>query len=255
MVPLQTIEILMDIIKNIPVSILFPVYKDEHTVQIVADKSLRLLNSIGGDKEIIIIDDGSPDRSGEIADELEQIHSSIRVIHHPRNLGYGAAIRSGLEAAQFEYICMTDGDDEYEVEDFLKLLTLRDRYDIVITFRYKKIYSNYRIFLSWAYNRLLRFLFRTPFRDISTGLRMVKKSVVEDIELQSTSPFIGAEIAIKTMLKGYRVGEVGIQTFPRVFGSGSTVSLSNILATFADTLRIYRQVFSDTYDLPVNRQR
>jgi glycosyltransferase involved in cell wall biosynthesis len=237
------------------VSLFFPVYRDERTVRTVAEKALSLLSSLGGEHEVIIIDDGSPDRSGEIADELAREDPRIRVIHHPRNLGYGAAVRSGIGASRFDLVCMTDGDDEYEVEDFRKLLKLRDRYDLVITFRYKKIYSGTRIFVSWVYNRLLRFLFRTPFRDVSTGLRLARRSVLEDVELEATSPFIGAELAIKAMLKGYRVGEVGIQTFPRVFGAGSSTSLPNIGATIKDMWRIYRHVFSDDYDLPRGRER
>jgi glycosyltransferase involved in cell wall biosynthesis len=237
------------------ISLFFPVYKDERTVHMVAEKALRLLSSLEGEYEIIIVDDGSPDRSGQVADELAREHSCIRVIHHERNLGYGAAVRSAIAASRFEFVCMTDGDDQYEVEDFRKLLKLKDRYDLIITFRYKKIYSSLRIFVSWVYNRLLRLLFRTPFRDVSTGLRMVRRSVLEDIVLEADSPFIGAELAIKAMLKGYRVGEVGIQTFPRRFGSGSSTSLPNILATMADMWRIYRKVFSDAYDLPTGRRR
>jgi glycosyltransferase involved in cell wall biosynthesis len=236
-------------------SFFFPVYRDERSVRIVAEKGLRLLSELCSDYEVIIVDDGSPDRSGEIADELAEEYDKVRVIHHESNRGYGAAVRSGLAASRFEYICQTDGDDEYEVEDLRKLLRLRDRYDLVITFRYKKIYSTWRIFLSWVYNKLLRILFRMPFRDVSTGLRMVRKSVVQDLDLESTSPFIGAEIAIKAMLKGYAVGEVGIQTFPRAFGKGTTVSVPNILATLSDVVRVYRKVFSDSYDLPANRMR
>jgi glycosyltransferase involved in cell wall biosynthesis len=236
-------------------TLFFPVYRDERSVRTVAEKGLRLLSELCSDYEIIIVDDGSPDRSGEIADELAREHEKIRVIHHEKNFGYGAAVRSGLAASRFEFICQTDGDDEYEVEDLRKLLRLRERYDLVITFRYKKIYSTWRIFVSWVYNKLLRILFRMPFRDVSTGLRMVRKSVVQELELESTSPFIGAEIAIKAMLKGYAVGEVGIQTFPRAFGKGATVSFPNILATISDVARVYRKVFSDSYDLPANRMR
>jgi glycosyltransferase involved in cell wall biosynthesis len=239
----------------IPLSVFFPVYRDERTVRTVAEKALRLVSSLGDEHEIVIVDDGSPDRAGQIADELAREHPCIRVIHHERNRGYGAAVRTGLAACRYEYICMTDGDDEYEVEDFRKLLKLRDRYDLIITFRYRKIYSSTRIFISWVYNKLLRFLFRTPFRDVSTGLRMVRRSVIEELALESDSPFIGAEIAIKTMLKGYRVGEVGIQTFARTFGAGSSTSLANIAATIRDMRRIYRRVFSDSYDLPVGRGR
>lgn len=237
------------------ISLIFPVYKDERTVHVVAEKSLNFLEKVSDEYEIIIIDDGSPDRSGQIADELAHLHPRIRVIHHPRNLGYGAAIRTGLSASRYEYICMIDGDDEYEVNDFVKILKLKEFYDLIITFRYKKIYSNMRIFISWAYNRILRFLFRIPFRDVSTGIRMVRKIVIDDIHLESTSPFIGAELAIKTMLKGYRVGELGIQTFPREFGRGSSTSIKNIISTIREMLRIYHNIFSDSYDMPANRQR
>ena len=240
---------------DLRVSLFFPVFRDERSVRTVAEKALRLLPELCSDYEIIIVDDGSPDRSGAIADELAREHATIRVIHHENNRGYGAAVRSGLAASRFDYVCLTDGDDEYEVEDFRKLLALRHRYDLVITFRYKKIYSSSRIFISWVYNKLLRLLFRMPFRDVSTGLRMIRKSVVDELALESTSPFVGAEIAIKTMLKGYPIGEVGIQTFPRAFGKGATVSIANIVATMRDGLRVYRHVFSDSYDLPPNRAR
>lgn len=240
---------------GVPISLFFPVYRDEATVEIMVEKALALLRELSDEYEVIVIDDASPDRAGAIADELARRNERVRVIHHPVHMGYGAAVRSGLSASTFEYICFTDGDDQYEVKDFAKLLKLRDRYDLIITFRYKKIYSSRRIFISWFYNKLLRFLFRTPFRDVSTGLRMVRRSVLADIELESRSPFIGAELAIKAMLRGYRVGEVGIQTFPRTFGRGSSTSVHNIVATMADMWQIYRRVFSDGYDLPPGRPR
>ena len=237
------------------VSLFFPVYMDEATTAIMIRKAVRFLDSLGCDYEVIVVDDASPDGSGAIADDLALQYPRVRVIHHPINLGYGAAVRSGLAACRFEHICFTDGDDQYEIEDFRKLLRLREHYDLVITFRYKKIYSSSRIFVSWIYNTLLRRMFRTRFRDVSTGLRMVRKSVVDQIELETTSPFIGAELAVKAMFAGYRVGEVGIQTFPRTFGRGSTTSVRNILATIHDMWRTYRKMFSDEYGLPPNRER
>jgi hypothetical protein len=98
-------------------------------------------------------------------------------------------------------------------------------------------------------------LFRTNYRDISTGLRLVRKSLIDQIPCHSNSPFIGAEITIKSMLKGCRVGEVGIQTFPREFGKGASTSIPNIIATIRDMAAVYRTVFSSNYDLPLNRER
>lgn len=236
------------------ISLFFPVYRDEATVSRVTAKAVALLSKVAAEYEVIIVNDGSPDNAGRIAEELARAEPHVRVIHHPRNLGYGAALRTGFEAAKYEWIAFTDGDDEYEVADLQKLLRLRDYYDLVITFRYAKRYSGVRIFISYVYNKVLRFLFQTPYRDISCGLRLIRKHVVDELQLIATSPFIGAEIAIRTMLKGYRVGEVGIQTFPREFGKGASTSFKNILATIKDMLKVYRQVFSEQYDLPDNRR-
>ena len=189
------------------VSLFFPVYRDEATDRAhdreggeVPELGRRGVRDRRRRRRI-------PDRSGAIADALAQDNPCIRVIHHPENLGYGAAIRTGLAASRFEYICFTDGDDQYEIEDFRKLLRLREHYDLIITFRYRKIYSSTRIFVSWVHNTVLRFMFRTRFRDVSTGLRMVRRSLIDEIRLESNSPFIGAELAIKAMVAGYRVGE------------------------------------------------
>jgi glycosyltransferase involved in cell wall biosynthesis len=231
-------------------SVFFPVFNDEATVRRVAEKALRVASELTDDYEVVIVNDGSPDNSGSFADAVASEHEAVRVIHHPRNLGYGAAVRTGLAACRNDWICFTDGDDEYDLHDLTKLWKLREFYDLIITFRYVRRYSGVRIVISQVYNRLLRRLFYMRFRDVSTGLRLVRKDIVDDIELASNSPFIGAEIAIKTMLKGYRVGELGIQMFPREFGSGSSTSPENIYRTIVDMVGCYRRVFSTDYDLP-----
>ena len=236
------------------ISLFFPVYRDEATVSRVAEKALRLLSEIASEYEVIIVDDGSPDNAGEVAEQIARREPRVRVIHHPRNLGYGAALRTGFAAAKYEWIAFTDGDDEYEVDDLRKLIRLRHSYDLIITFRYTKRYSGLRVFISYVYNSVLRWLFQTRYRDISCGLRIIRKEIVDELDLIATSPFIGAEIAIRTMLKGFRVGEVGIQTFPREFGKGSSTSLKNIMATIRDMLTVYNKIFSTEYEVPMNRR-
>lgn len=237
------------------VSLFFPVYRDEATVERVTRKAVAIMDELASEYEVIIVDDGSPDHAGEVADELARTIPNVHVIHHERNMGYGAALRSGFRAARYEWICFTDGDDEYDVDDLRRLIRLRDYYDLIITFRYAKRYSGVRILISYVYNRLLRLLFQTRYRDISCGLRMIRKTVADELNLQSTSPFVGAEIAIKTTVKGFRVGEVGVQTFPRQFGKGSSTTLPNILATIRDMLHVHRTIFSSEYDPPLNRRR
>ncbi len=241
--------------KKPDISLVFPVYHDEATVEIVTKKALGVLAEVADQYEVVIVDDGSPDRAGEIADRLASEHSEVRVIHHDENRGYGEALQTGLSHCRHEWICLTDGDDEYDVYDLRKLVRLTDHYDLIITFRYVKRYSSLRIFISAVYNFLVRRLFRTPYRDISTGLRLVRKSLVERLNLTSSSPFIGAELTIKTMLSGHPVGEVGIQTFPRQFGRSSSTSTANIIATIRDMLRVRRTIFSENYELPDSRKQ
>ncbi|MGH9235652.1 MAG: glycosyltransferase family 2 protein [Acidimicrobiales bacterium] len=234
-------------------SVFFPVYNDEATVREVTEKALRVCAEIADDYEVIIVDDGSPDASGRIADELAREHAEVRAVHHPGNRGYGAAVRTGLAESHHEWICFTDGDNEYDLRDLRKLWRLRDHYDLIITFRYVRRYSGLRIVISRVYNLVLRRLFFTRYRDVSTGLRLARRSLINELTLEATSPFIGAEIAIKTMLKGYRVGEMGIQTFPREFGRGSSTTPENIYRTIVDMLRCHRRVFSSDYELPDDR--
>jgi len=237
------------------ITVFFPVYKDESTIETVTRKAITVCEEVAREYEIIIINDCSPDRSGEIADKLAQANPRVKAVHHDHNKGYGAALKTGFEHSKMEWICFTDGDDEYDLNDLKKMIRLKNYYDLIITFRYKKIYSNKRIFISTIYNKVLRMLFRTRFRDISTGLRLIRKELVDELQLQSDSPFIGAELTIKSMLKGYRIGEMGIQTFPRVIGRGSSTSMKNIMFTIKDLRKIYREIFSEDYDLPENRIR
>lgn len=238
------------------VSLFFPVYNDQHTVRELALSAREMLQRCTSKFEIIIINDGSPDQSGEIADLLSaEFPTDIKVIHHATNLGYGASLKTGIAATRYEWICMIDGDNEYDVLDLEKMLNLRTFYLLVIAFRYKKLYSTKRIFISFVYNLVLRFLFRTRFRDVSTGIRLINRAILGDIAITSNSPFVGAELAIKANLRGYPIGELGIQTFPRTFGTGSAVTFQNIIRTIKDMLRVRREIFSDSYQLPLSRSR
>lgn len=237
------------------ISIFFPVYNDEKTIEIMVEKCLTVLEDIANQYEIVIINDGSPDKSGEIADKIALENPLVKVIHHEINQGYGAAIKSGFQNARYNWVCFTDGDDEYDINDLRKMIKLNEYYDLIITFRYVKLYSTLRVFISSVYNKFFRIVFRTNYRDISTGLRLMKKDVFEELTIISDSPFNGAEITLRTMLKGYRVGEMGIQTFPREFGKGASVSPKNILRTIKDMRKVYKNIFSSTYELPDNRAR
>jgi len=226
------------------IAVFFPVYGDEGTVEKVALKSLKILSEIASDYKVIIVDDGSPDRSGEIADKLAEEHPEIISVHHDKNLGYGAALQTGFKySLDYEWICFTDGDDQYDVNELYHLSKLFHHYDLIVTFRYSKIYGTLRTFVSFVYNLLIRVLFKSHLRDHNCGLKIIRSSVVKDMDIISNSAFIGAEIIINAMVRGYPIGEAGIKTYPRTFGESSVMSFRHISTSIRDLFRVYCKLF------------
>ena len=221
------------------ISLIFPLYKDERSVKKMILNSLKILKKVDKNYEIIAIDDGCPEKSGKIAEKYSKKNSKIRVFFHKKNLGYGAAIKTGLKKSKYQCIFVIDGDGEYDVNDLPRLLKKYKYSDLVITYRYKKKYKTSRIIISWIYNILLRFLFNTSFKDISTGSRLINKKLFKKIKIDTNSPFLGAELAIKAKFLGYKVSEVGIHTYPRTFGTGSSISITNIIRTIRDMIILY----------------
>jgi glycosyltransferase involved in cell wall biosynthesis len=224
------------------ISITFPLYKDKRTVKKMISRSIKVLKETKKKYEIVIVDDGCPDKSGLVAKKISKNYKNVKVIFHKKNLGYGAAVKTGLRNCKNEWIFQTDGDAEYDVYDLKKLLKASKNSDLVITYRFKKKYKTSRIIISWIYNIILRTLFKTKFRDISTGSRLIKKALINKIKLTSNSPFVGAELAIKSKYRGFKVNEIGIHTYPRTFGTGSSVSFNNIVLTIKDMLKLYLKV-------------
>jgi glycosyltransferase involved in cell wall biosynthesis len=224
--------------------IFFPAYKDEGTIEIVAKKSLKVLSDIASEYKVIIVDDGSPDRSGEIADRLAAQYPEITAVHHERNLGYGAALKTGFKhSLDYDWICFTDGDNQYDVNELYHLSKLFHHYDLIVTFRYTKIYGTLRIFTSYMYNLIIRSLFKSHLRDHNCGLKVIRSNVIKEMEIISSSAFIGAEIIINAMVKGYPIGEAGIKTYPRTFGQSSVMSLRHITSSIRDMFRVYVKIF------------
>jgi glycosyltransferase involved in cell wall biosynthesis len=228
--------------KPISLSIFFPAYYDEHNIPKVVEGALRVVDEMGiSDYEIIIVEDGSPDRTGEVADELAAIHDKVRVIHHPRNMGYGAALRTGFTSAVKDYVFYTDGDNQFDLQELKKFVALLPYSDIVSGFRIKKQYSTYRKLTSFVYNLVLRILFDIHDRDVDCAFKLYPTELFRRIEIESRDAFIDAEIAIKARLLGYRSTEVGVTHLPRVDGISTGARPSVILRTIGEIVRAHRK--------------
>lgn len=225
------------------ISLVLPIYNDEATIEPLTHKALGVLEQIASRYEVLLIDDGSPDASAALADELARRHSQVRVVHHARNLGYGAALRSGFQiAAANEWIAFLDGDDQYDPRELIAIAPSLPECDLVLTYRRHKTYGWARILLSAVYNRLVRLLFRVPFRDVGSGLKLVRAAMLEKLPLRSDSAFLGGEIAARVAHAGGRVIERPIAMFPRVQGSSAVVNVRSILATTFELLLVWLEL-------------
>lgn len=220
---------------QITLSVFFPAYYDEHNIGKVTRSAVKILEELKlKDYEIIIIEDGSPDRTGEVADELAGEFPKVRVIHHAKNLGYGATLKDGFVNAKMDYVFYTDGDNQFDLEEMKKFVALIPFSDIVVGYRKHKQYSLYRKFTSLCYNYLLKVIFDIHYWDIDCAFKLFKTDLFRKIEIKSIDAFIDAEIMLKANLLDYTVTELGVQHLPRLDGVSTGARPSVILRTIRE---------------------
>ena len=223
-------------------SIFFPAYYDEKNIRKVTEGALKAIADLGiTTYEITIVEDGSPDRTGEVADELAREYPNVWVIHHERNMGYGAALKTGFTNARHEWVFYTDGDNQFDLNELKKFVALTPYTDIVAGFRINKQYSPYRKFTSFVYNLVLRMLFDIRDRDVDCAFKIYRRDLFDKIVIESKDAFIDAEIAIKARLLNYASTEVGVTHLPRVDGVSTGARPSVILRTIREILSYHRR--------------
>lgn len=228
-----------NLVKKNKYSFFCPAYYDENNIAKVVEKAVSLFSEIAQDYEICIINDGSPDETGKVCEELSKKYEKVKVIHHKTNLGYGVALKDGfLHANKFEYVCFTDGDNQYDVYDFKKMIPLLPEYDMIIGSRKQNANSNIRKVISFCYNFSVRLLFGTKFRDMGAALRIVKRSAVNNISILCDGSFAPAEIIIKLHKLDYKIGIVPISSYPRIYGKSTSLSPKNFAKTILEMLKV-----------------
>lgn len=219
------------------VSFFCPAYNDEKNLPVLIPYVAKLLSEIAGVYEIIIVHDGSPDKTGEVADRLAREIHNVRVIHHPKNLGYGATLRDGFLSARYDYVMYTDGDNQYDVREFLPYLYLLDTADVLSGYVTKKAFSFRRKVQSEVYNWLTSILFLVWFNDINCAMKIYKRKVLDNISIKSPSCFIDAEMIIKAKKARFKIVQFPVTHFYRTQGLASGSKLSVITATIKDMLK------------------
>jgi glycosyltransferase involved in cell wall biosynthesis len=202
-------------------SYFFPAHNEEANLRGLVDEALATLPTLADEFEILIVDDGSKDSTPAIADELAAAHPTVRAVHHPTNLGYGAALRSGFAAARFAHLAFTDGDRQFHVADLGRLIERLQSgdADAVAGYRIRRADPLVRTVYARLYRLANRIFFGLRVRDVDCACKLFRRSALEGVAVESGGAFFSAELLIKLRALGRRIDEVGVPHYPRTAGS------------------------------------
>jgi glycosyltransferase involved in cell wall biosynthesis len=225
-------------------SVFFPAYNDAPSLPDLLGKTFDVLAKTGREFEVIVVNDGSHDNTGQVLLDLQQVLGpGLRIVTHPQNRGYGGALRSGFAAAANDLIFYTDGDGQYDPGELPKLLALMQP-DVGLVNGYKMERNDpwHRIWIGHTYNAFARFLFQIRIRDVDCDFRLMRRSLVQSVHLTSTSGTICVELVRKLELSGCGVREVGVHHYPRLHGRSQFFRVKSLLKTFVQLTRLWLQL-------------
>lgn len=225
-------------------SVFFPVHNEEKNIPITLEKAIVVLKSLPLQKyEIILVENGSKDRSPEIVDELAKKYSYVRAIHLPVG-GYGYALRAGFANANYEWVVYTDADGQFDFSEVTKFLEKTDQADVIYSYKKKRSDSFFRILAATGWALSLFLLFGLRVKDVDTGFKMVKRAVLEKIPplKSSIGAMINAELVIQAKKAGFQFTQVMVSHYPRLEGKPTGVKLNVIVQSYLDLLKLRLQL-------------
>lgn len=226
---------------KVKLSVFFPAFNEEKNIKNTVEKAVGVLKKMGvGNWEVLVIDDGSKDKTAEIADQLAKKDSHIKVVHQ-ENGGYGKALRAGFENAKYEWIVFTDSDGQFDFSELNKFLEKIDEADYIIGYRMKRADNLFRLLAgkTWALSVFLLFGFWV--KDIDCGFRMIKRPVYQKIApLESTrGAMINAEMLVKVKKAKFKIAQVGVHHYPRAGGAPTGVRLNVIIKSYLELFKLW----------------
>ncbi|HXJ36121.1 MAG TPA: glycosyltransferase family 2 protein [Candidatus Eisenbacteria bacterium] len=220
-------------------SALVPVHDEEATIAGVAGALCDVLPWVADAWEVIVVDDGSRDRTPRIADHLAATVSGVRVVRHAANRGYGAAVRSGLAAARSEWMFLTDGDGQFDPATLRDVFPALGDADALIGFRERRADARHRRAFTTAWNTLVRAAIGVRVRDVNCAFKLVRRALLDDLDAHATGGAISAELLRHLARRGARIVEVPVPHFARRAGRASGGSPRVALRAFAELAALW----------------
>jgi glycosyltransferase involved in cell wall biosynthesis len=215
------------------ISAVFPAYNDGGTIPSMVLTALLTMRQYSDEYEVVVVNDGSSDYTAEVLEELASRCPELRVITHAQNMGYGATLRDGFDHATKEWVFYTDGDAQYDPRELSKLVEkLEPGIDVVNGWKIARGDSLFRVVIGRAYHTFVKLAFGFKLRDVDCDFRLIRRSLFDEVELESESGTICLEMVKKFQDKGYAFAEVPVTHYPRPYGSSQFMNWRRLVRTF-----------------------
>jgi len=221
-------------------SVFFPAYNDAGTIASLVFVAHMTARTLTDDYEVIVVEDGSPDHTGELLDEMAKHFSWLKVVHHQANRGYGGALRTGFETASKELVFYTDGDAQYDPREMTRLWeALSPEVDFVNGYKISRHDPLHRIVIGRVYHWFVKLAFSLRLRDVDCDFRLMRRRVFEKVRLTRSSGVICVELMKKVQDHGFRIAEVPVHHFHRSYGKSQFFNFRRVFRTLVDLTRLW----------------
>lgn len=225
------------------ISAFFPAYNEEKNIAVTVNSALKILPQIAKDFEVIVVNDGSTDKTAEVANKITSENSKVRQIVHEKNLGYGAALATGFYSARFPLVVFTDADLQFDFGQIQKFLEKIGEADLVIGYRIRRAEGIIRKLNAEGWRFLNFLLFGLRVKDIDCGFKLIKKRVFARIpKLESKGATISAELLVKAKKAGFKILEIPVSHYPRRLGQPTGANLAVIAKAFYELFKLWRKL-------------
>jgi glycosyltransferase involved in cell wall biosynthesis len=220
------------------ISAVLPAYNEEQVIASSVAAMVKTFESLNADYEVIVVNDGSRDRTAEILTRLGQENPRVRMVSHERNQGYGAAVWTGFTSATKELVFLTDGDKQFDVDELSLLLPMMDGADMAIGYRHKRADPPLRLLNAWGWKLLVNALFGYTARDIDCAFKLFRRSILDRVDVHARGATLSAEFLIKARRLGYVIRERPVSHYPRPAGQATGARPAVILRAFRELLHL-----------------
>ena len=233
------------------ISVVLPAYNEEAVIADTVQRCVAVCQTVAPDYEVIIVDDGSRDRTGAIADELAAANPHVRVIHNRPNRGYGGALIAGFTAARMPLTFFMDSDAQFDIRDIALLLPLYEQgYRAILGYRKHRNDAPIRKLNAWGWNLLVSMLFGLKVRDVDCAFKLYDSALVRVCDVRSEGAMVNTEMLVKLSKLGVPFTQVPVRHYPRVHGSATGANLRVIVHAFRELLRLHGKLRSWTAEVP-----